>query len=299
MTSNLEELVLERLRSAEALTGKLCTFGKAPAIFYQLAPDDKQRGWDRQNQYPRVVFDIDRQASPERKSSGTLIVETFCDRAGIEPEELEPIIKERLKDVLMKPDGSFPYCFAWARTDAFTVDRVDGGAALRNVIGQEIRFDVIEYPRQETTDPDPVAALNSFLLKEYPDVCVLGLSHMDNYTEATPERPVVYCRLQETAETEITNTVVWMDARISIHVICSDAETRLKVAADIQNLLTWQAEIIMLDRSPMRPTHVRMSTTADYLKEGQVEGIYHYGVLRWRKKPHRIMEAHLEIQPQE
>ena len=298
MNSNLETLIYERLAGWEPMTSLLAKYKSEPAVFYQLAPDDKQRGWKGATQYPRVVFDIDRQANAERKSAGTLVVEVFCDREGTEPETIEPTIKECLKDLLIKPDGGFPYCFAWSRTDAFRVERVDGGATMRDVIGQEIRFDVLEYPKQETTDPDPVAALNAFIAENYPDACVIGLTHMDNYTEASATRPVLYCRLQGTNTEDITNTVVWMNARIAVHIICSDAEARLKIAADLQNLITWAAEIIMLDGSPMRPSRVSMSNTADYLQEGQLTGVYQYGVLRWRKKPHRITQVHMELQPE-
>ena len=73
------------------------------------------------------------------------------------------------------PDVSFPYCFAWAKTDAFELASAEYGRDNRGVIGQEIRFDIVEYPMQETTDPDPVAALNSFLAEEYPEAMLAWL----------------------------------------------------------------------------------------------------------------------------
>ena len=122
---------------------------------------------------------------------------------------------------------------------------------------------------------------------------------MGEFTEADTRHPVVYCRLQSTETESVTNTVVWMNARIAIHVICSGQETRLKIAADIQNLIMWATEIQMLDRSPMRPERMSMSNTADYLKEGQLTGSFRYGVLRWRRKPHKITGLHGEFQPRE
>lgn len=299
MNSELVSLVYDRLKNYEPLTALLCEYAELPAVFYQNAPDDQQSAWGGKTQYPRVIFDIDEQANMERKSSGTLIVEVFCDRVGTEPEQIEPIIRECLKDLLIKPHGSFPYCFSWARTDAFVVKSIhEGGTAQRAAIGQEIRFDMLEYPKQDTTDPDPVAALCAFLLDQYPDVCIVGISPMGNFTKATEDNPVVYCRLESIETDSITNTVAWMDARIAIHIICSQSEMRLRIAADIQNLLLWSSEIIMLDGSPMRPLRVNLSNTADYLKEGQISGVFHYGVLRWMRKPHRIMNAHLELQPE-
>ena len=293
----IDELIYSRLRNYEPLAALLSTFEDLPAVFYQLAPDDRQKGWKGEKQYPRVVVDLDMQANEERKSSGTLLVSTLCDRTGTEPEALEPLVKECLKDLLIKPDGSFPYCFAWARTDPFEIEGITGGAAKRGVIGQEIRFDIVEYPSQETTDPDPVAAINAFLAEEYPEAVVVGLTHMGSFTEASAERPVIYCRLQGDDTESITNTVVWINARIAVHVICSDPEIRLKMAADIRNRITWAGEIIMLDGSPMRPNRVSLSNTADYLREGQLSGVYHYGVLRYRRVPHTVQKVHMELIP--
>lgn len=292
----IDELIYSRMRDYEPLAALLCRYQDLPAVFYQLAPDDRQKGWKGEMQYPRVVFDLYMQADQERKSSGTLLVSTLCDRAGTQPEVLEPLVKGSLKDLLIKPDGSFPYCFAWARTDTFEIEGITGGAAKRGVIGQEIRFDIVEYPSQETTDPDPVAALNAFLAEAYPEAVVVGLSHMDNFTESSATKPVLYCRLQSAETESITNVVVWMNARIAVHVICSDPEARLKIAADIQNRIMWAAEIAMLDGSPMRPERMSMSNMADYLKDGQLSGTFHYGVLRWRKLPNNITGLGYKLQ---
>ena len=291
----IEELVYQRLKSDAALSSMLCKFSGKPAIFYQLAPDDRQSGWENGGQCPRVVYDLDKQADIERKSSGTLVVQTFCYRDGIEPETLEPLVAACLKDVLINPDGGFPYCFAWARTIPFDIPKHEDGDKNRRIIGQEIHFDVIEYPAQETTDPDPVAALDNFLAEQYPEAVVVGLSRMGHFTEASAEQPVLYCRMLGSETESVSNTVVRMNARISVHVICSDPAIRLKLAADIQYRVASVAEIIMLDGSPMRPVRLSMNNTADYLKEGQIEGVYHYGVLRYRAKPHRITSANVGV----
>ena len=173
------------------------------------------------SQYPRLVYDFNKLADTERKSSGTLAVFVFCDSAGTEPETLETLIKERLKDVLMKPESGFPYCFAWSRTDTYEIPGLDQGATNRRIVGQEIDFDIIEYPMQETADPDPVAALNNFLQAQYPEAVIVDLTRMEAFTETSAERPVIYCRLQGTETESSMNAVVWMNARIAVHIICS------------------------------------------------------------------------------
>ena len=305
----LEPLVEWRLKSNTYLSSLLCRYAGTPSVFYQLAPSDKMKHWEispaaREKglecaaQYPRVVYDFGKMAEPDRKSAGTLVVYTFCERRGTAPETLEPIIRESLKDLLMKPEGVFPYCFAWARTSDFEIPGIEEGAKNRGAVGQEIQFDIIEYPKQETTDPDPIAALNQFLAKLYPEAVIVGLSHMEELTEANAGKPVLYCRLRGTENVGEMNTVTWMHARIAVHVICSDPETRLKLTADIQNQINSYGKMRMLDGSIMRPVRLAMNNTADYLKEGQLDGVFHYGVLRPRAKPHKIRRVHMEINPE-
>ncbi len=297
----LEEIVYRRLKDYAPLTELLCAYAGEPAVFYQAAPDDLQPGWGQGTQYPRLIFDIDLQADTERKSSGALQAAIFCDRAGTEPERIEPLVRECLRDIFIKPEGGSPYCFAWARTESFELDgsSVNGGLKHRGVVGQDIRFDILEYPSQETTDPDPVAALNQFLQELYPEACIIGLSKMGEITAAGRDKPVLYCRLRAMEEESVTNTVVWVNARASIHVVCPDGEARLKLAADIFNRMATRAEIIMLDRSPMRPSRMSMDNAADYLRTGQIGMTIHYGLLRWMPQPHTITEINISLNTQE
>ena len=156
----LEELLRKWFLGSENISKKLARFGDNPAIFYQTAPADNQVGW--REQYPRIVYTVDMQADQERKSAGTLQVSLLCDEVGTPPEEIEPDVKNSLKDLLIQPDSGFPYCFTWSRTDAFEIPARETGTDTR-IFGMEIRFDILEYVSQETTDPDPVMALNCLL----------------------------------------------------------------------------------------------------------------------------------------
>lgn len=288
---NLEELIYSRLKSTEGLTGKLTKYNGEPAIFYQKAPEDTQEGWQGTSQYPRIVFDLDKHSNSERKSQGTLIISILCDRSGTEPETIEPIVTECLKNVLLKPEGAEVFAFAWAKTVPFEV-REKVTTDLR-VIGQEVTLDILELPSQVTTDPDPVDALNAYMHKIYPEAIIVGLTEMEEITEADPLHPVLYCRLQSCDTVETTNTVVWMQARMSVHVICPDSGTRMRVSQDIANHLVSDAEIIMLDYSPMRPGRISTNHTVDYLMSGQISGSFDYGILRYRPKQKLIAKVKL------
>ena len=208
----------------------------------------------------------------------------------ITPEAIEPLVRDCLRDVILKPEGGTPYCFAWARTDAFTIGEKKGSVT----IGSEVRFDILEYPSQETSDPDPVMATNKYIKELYPECMIMGYDKMEEITEATGERPVIYCRLVSADKSEETNTVAWMDGRIAVHILCPESETRLKMAAAIANRMSLDGEIIMLDHSPMFIKRLQANYKSDYLKDGQIFVTGHYGLLRYKAKPHSLTAAHVK-----
>lgn len=161
-------------------------------------------------------------------------------------------------------------------------------------IGSEIRFDILEYPSQETSDPDPIMATNQYIKGIYPECLIMGYDRMEEITEATAERPVIYCRLLSADKAEETNTVAWMDGRIAVHILCPDSGKRLKMAAAIANSISLDGEIIMLDYSPMFIKRLQANYKSDYLKDGQIFVTGHYGLLRYRAKPHSLQAAHVK-----
>lgn len=289
---NLEELIYKRFSGSEGLIKHLAKFSGLPAVFSPEAPGDNQEGWggDHKPRYPRVEYNFDLQANEERKSNGTLTVSLLCQNtADIAPEAIEPEVKKCLRDVLIKPKGSAPYCFTWARTDAFSLkDKKDN-----LVIGCDIRFDILEYPNQETTDPDPIMAANKYMKELWPESLVIGYDDMEEITEATKERPVIYCRLTAIEKAQETNTVAWMDGKIAVHILCPDADVRLKMATATANRLSLDGEIIMLDHSPMFIKRLQANYKSDYLKDGQIFATVHYGLLRYKARGATIRNAGL------
>ena len=82
----LEELVHRWFTNHEGVAGRLASYAGKPAIFYQTAPADNQRGW--KCQYPRIVYAIDMQANQERKSAGTMEISLLCDEAAYRQKKL-------------------------------------------------------------------------------------------------------------------------------------------------------------------------------------------------------------------
>lgn len=288
----LEELIYKWFTENKDLTEVLASFAEKTAVFYQSAPADNQKGWGSGGQYPRIVYAIDMQADQERKSAGTMEISLLCDEAGTPPEKIEPIVKKCLKDLLILPDGEFPYCFAWARTDSFEIPSRETGSDVR-VIGMEIRFDILEYNFQETTDPDPIIATMQYLKEIYPKSLVIGYDHLDKITEATTERPIIYCKLTDIELAGETNTVAWMDGKIALHILCPDSAYRMKIVTAIANKLSLEGEVTLLDQSPMFIKNLRVNYRADYLKDGQISMTGHYGLLRYCERMHTIKEVNI------
>lgn len=282
---NLEQLIYRRFANSEQLAKHLAVFRGHPAVFSPEPPDSILDEWEGKEQYPEIVYNFDMQTNEERKSIGTLTVTLVCQNTpDVVPEAIESEVKRCLRDVLIRPEDGSPYAFTWTRTDAFSVQEKKNGL----LIGSEIRFDILEYPSQQTTDPDPVMAANRYIKEIYPECLVIGSDRMDEITEATKEIPVAYCRLIAIDKGKETNTVAWMDGKLAVHVLCPDGETRIKMATAIANQLSLDGEIIMLDDSPMFIKRLQVNYKSDYLKDGQIFITVHYGLLRYRQKKHHM-----------
>lgn len=271
---DLSQLVFERLSTDDELKSILVKYSGAPAIFNTEFPSDQQKGWEGGMQYPRVSYRFNMQADVQRSSSGLLRLNIYTEKNPIINERIEMLIQRRLKDVLMKPSGQAPFCVAWARTDPYLLE----GMA---VLCKEVTFDILEYPNQETTDPDPVMALSSYIKELFPESVVLGIDNIGDYTNSS-EKPVFYCRLSDITKADgpCQHTVMWFTSNISVHLLCPDTSVRLKMIAALNQRLAVDAEVIMYDDSPMTIRGLRVNNRADYLREGQLTVTCYYGCLR-------------------
>lgn len=275
---DLNDMILNWLESYPELCGLLATFANRPAIFKSEFPPDQSPGWEDKGQYPRVCFKVDMQINQERSTSGSLQIAIYTDKSGLVADVIEGIIRGRLKDILMIPDKSAPFCVAWSATTPYTFE----GSA---VVCREMVFDILEYPSQETTDPDPIMALSAYIKNMYPEALVMGLDRVERYTDPA-FAPVFFCRLQSLrkAEGHCMHSISWFESRISVHLLCPDASDRLKMISAINSSLGLDEEIIMLDDSPMEIKELVLDNKADYLREGQLTVVGKYGCLKTVEK---------------
>lgn len=288
----LEDLIYTRLSDPDGPAAKLARYGNAPAIFYQAAPEDTATGWDGKRQYPRIDYTVDMQANPERHSCGILTVNIWCSEQCDPPEDLEPIVRAAMRDVFIQPDEGPPYSLTWVRSDAFEGHSQANPATLVN--GITVLFDLFAFPVQETTDPDPILAINEFVKQWAPEALVIGKDNLKQFQPFTMEHPIFYFRLATIQTQRETNTVAWMDGVIAGYIYAPE-EGRLTWLKALVDVLALRGEVTMLDTSPMFLRGIRADSAADPLTVGQLRLQVRFGLLRRPKYAHTLMNDYKTI----
>lgn len=283
-----EELIYKRFTDYTVFSDKLTKYSGNPAVFYQKAPDDKQTEWGEE-QYPRIVYTIDMQADQERKSAGVMQVDLYCDESKTQPEDIEPDIRKCLINLIVKPDGNSHYAFAWAKTEMFDLipSGRDRGVSAK-IIGATLRFDILEYSQQETSNPDPAVAVQKWLKELEPDSLVIGEDHIDMYYEPSGIRPAFYVRVVSYRTNRVTYAITWMDCTLAVHVIAPEPEMRNSWSRWIADQFNIAGEVRMLDDSLMLIQEVSVDTSADYLTRGQITVKAQYSMSRLGAEPHPL-----------
>lgn len=283
----LEDLIYTRLTESTALTEKLAKHDKEPAIFYQATPGDTSEGWGGKPQYPRIDYTVDMQSNPERPASGTLTVNIWCSETGEPPENLEPEVRAAICDVFLQPDAAPPFSLSWERSDAFQAQRSD--EMLVN--GITVLFDLFAFPSHETTDPDPVLAINEYAKKWAPEALVIGRDTLAPFTFATEQQPIFYFRLSALSLYRETNTVAWLNGVLTGHIFAPET-TRMKWLKALVDSLALDGEVIMLDKSPMFLTNIKADSSASPLAAGQLQLSVRFGLLRRKPYAHPLMHTY-------
>ena len=282
----IEDLIYTALMESEEIADMIAVFDGEPAIFYQQAPHDMEDLWYGE-QYPRIDYTVDWQFDPERKASGTLSVNVWClNNQPITPEEIEKHVKACFKDLFLTVDGE-TYSTAWNRSDAFDA----GGGNEPLTIGTTITFDILAFPVQYTTIPDPIEGQNLWIKGVVPDALVIGVDGMPELLRATADEPVIYCRMiGDMSNMRNSYAVAWMVVTIGIHVFAPDTTVRQTICRRIVNALSLEGEVLLTDDSPMIIQKTTITTASDPLRTGQISVTGQYGVLR-RESPCETIQS--------
>lgn len=275
---DLNDLIHKRLSSYPGIKENMAEYAGTPAIFAVEFPSDQQPGWGGKTQYPRICYRFDMQVNQKRSSAGILRFAIYTLKDLCVMNIIEEIVRRCFKDVLMKPSDQAPFCVSWASSEDYQMEGP-------GVMCREVSFDILEYPDQMTTDPDPVMAVGTFIKEMYQESIVLGIDRIGDYVDSS-DKPVFFCRLQDIQSTtgHCMNSISWFECRVAVHLLHPDSSKRLKMIAAIHQCMTMKEEIIMLDQSPMQMKELHVNNTADYLREGQFVVAGKYGCLRGFEK---------------
>lgn len=279
----LEDLICRRLCENEQLTKMLAKHNGKPAVFFQTAPGDVSIGWSQRRQYPRITCIVDMQADAERKTSGQLTVNIWCCENKVAPEDIEPIVREIFCGIFLTPKEKETYSIAWARSDPFEVQEAQTGQKTQ-VIGTSVAFDIFAFPQQVTSDPDPVLAINEYTRRLCPDCKIIGYDRLPEEYTPTANAPAFYWRFGSMGVDKVSWAVSWVVGILGGHIFAPTTEDRLKWLKFIAQQMAVDEEAIMLDNSPMFFTGLKADSTADHLRNGQIQLRVKYGILRKREQ---------------
>ena len=277
----MESLIRRRLAANEHLCALLARFADDAAIFYQKAPADTD---SPETLYPQIVFTVDKYADATRGTAGLLNVDIITSQLTTPPEEIERLIRETLEGIFFRPQDGEIFSLKWQRTDVFTEP-----ASERTpfIIGATMVFEIYEYPNAETSDPDPVQALNEWA-GALDDFVIIGVTEFEQFCEPTHDKPAIYFDVQRVKLVEQTNAAVWLDATITLHVFAPSVRSRREWLTALNQRLLLTRAVRLADGCPMQLQDAEYLTAASEV-QGQIKYVFRYGLRRTMPYAHTLM----------
>lgn len=296
----IEVQLRQHLLQQEALSPFLATYAGDMAIFNQEAPADNDSGWGDGSQYGRIVFYIDMQDDPQRNISGTMGVDIYCE-SGTEqvPEAIEPILRS-LIDGYFFSNESVTIAAQWRSTQYST-------EPTKNVVGATLVFNLLDFPTQQTTDPDPIALFNDWTEHDLPEIIgvkrirVIGKDKLPVAWKPSNDYPALYWRIGEIRNCvwiPETYQCTWETAVIWGHIMASDSAAATRIARLIQNTLITKRRLIFDDMAPlMIDRNINVTPANDPLRIGLINLEGTYGILN--PKPPTLPLAYITVERKE
>lgn len=283
----VEELVNRALLESKTLRENLAKYGYEPAVFYERAAHDKDPNWSS-GQYPRCVYTVEWMFDAERTKAGVVTVDILNLADYGTPVEIADGLVNELSGMFMTQEDQ-TYSIIWSRSDSFETDGEEP-----KKLGVTIFFDIVAYPIQETTTPDPVLSTMNWISERYPSIQVIGNSNLEELWFPDDENPACYVRLAgETSTVRPSYSVVWLVAKVVVHIICPSIKARLKWLKSIADDVSLEQEIIMEDESPMFIKSLAIDSGSNPINAGQMSFDGEYGVLRKQRECTKITDVRI------
>ena len=268
------------------MMGMLATYNGYPAFFFQKSPPDTDRKWTMPC-FPRADYNIDMKYDPERKVSGNLTIDVKCTTESKHmPEDFEQRLVNLINGAFYTAPERATVAAVWSRSDAFDFERTQAvSQAMPEVFGITIEFDLMEFPAQITTDPDPIQGLNYWTRVNFPDMAVIADAELAPVWKPSDEKPAIYWRFEGTAANDQQSYAVnWYTGKYAAHVIADSVKARNAWTKAIAEHIQIDGEIPLIDGSPMFAKQLAIRHNADPLREGQLLLTGQYGVLAQHRR---------------
>ena len=288
MSAEIRRLIGGQISADAQIAGLLAAYSGAPAAFYQKAPSDSRAGWGSPR-YPRIDYNVDMRYDPERKTAGTLTVNIWCTTECQQTGDQDPdkAIEQRLTELISGTfytgsDGA-TVCAEWERSDEFVYELED--ATAPEVYGLTVTYNLMEFPEQISTAPDPAQGLNAWTKRHFPQMAAIAYDQTPPILKPTDKNPAIYWRFEGTASTDKRSyAVAWFTGTFSAHVMAGSVTERNKWIKAIIERAQMDGEVVLADGSPMFINRITVRHNADPLREGQLGLTGQYGILTQPQK---------------
>lgn len=274
----LDDLIYRAMLESDALCGPLARFSGRPAVFYGQAPADNKPGWAPQH-YPMIVYSSDERYNPEHKAAGTMTADIFAtDKMPVGAEDIAPVLVDLLSGIFLTGEGA-TICILWNRTDSF---QQRASYETEPVIsGETVSFDVLQFPPQDTANPDPVLTVNRWCKAVLPAGIFIDFDSLPWNMRPADDAPAIYWRAASMGYAgKASYAVSWMETQLVAHVFAPSPAARQRWIRRIVDRMTIDGEILMPDGSPMLINRIACNAQADPMQQGQLTVTVTFGVLR-------------------
>ncbi len=279
----LDGLLINQIRADPEIAGMLALYNNKPAFFYQKAPTDSDRDWNCSNKYPRIDYNINMNYSPEHNTAGTLTLNVWCNSLCLfMPEDIEKRLIALINGSFYSKTNQNIVCAVWKSSQAFNFDNnFVQNKSTTDIFGVSITFELLEFPTQIITDPDPIHGLYKWTKFNFPDLAVIARDSFPEIWKPNDSKPAIYWRFISSQNDASNNTyaVTRFNANFAAHLITDTVTERNKWLKALAEKLQADGEIILPDGSPMFIKHLQINHSANPLLEGQLTFSGQYGIL--------------------
>lgn len=284
----IENLIYQRLADSADLDNLLAKYNGKPAIFQKRAPDDSDELWEG-DPYPRMIYEVELKEEMEREFSKRIRFHVICKK-GQQTNSRDfkmPILTALDRCFFTKIDVTLGT--RWSHTEP---GALESGTSVEETI---YTFNGMLFTKQEMIEPDPVAALNSWLKNTFEDAVIIGRDALEDIWKPGNSGSAIYCRLESMAPGSYKDTWCnsWITAGIRIHIVAVQYK-KLSMIREITQKLAGIKSLTMSDGGPLYIMKVNYNDTLNPLKHRQFFIECQYGVLRQEEEKQPIRNIDIQ-----